>query len=124
MKVRKSVIALFLVPASLVYLAFILIPTVWAFYFSVFDWSGFAESMKFVGLGNFSQLFKDHLFWLSSKEYSDHTVAWRCDHFLVDFYLNRPDQFRGAWEKILPGNDLLAECDCYHRINHSLGIHI
>jgi ABC-type sugar transport system permease subunit len=67
MRVRKSVIALFLVPASLVYLAFILIPTIWAFYYSVFDWSGFAESMKFVGLGNFIQLFRDHLFWLSLR---------------------------------------------------------
>jgi ABC-type sugar transport system permease subunit len=65
MKVRKSVIALFLLPAGLFYLAFILIPAIWAFYFSAFDWSGFTSSMKFVGLGNYTQLFSDHLFWMS-----------------------------------------------------------
>lgn len=65
MKVRKSVIVLFLLPAGLVYLAFILLPTIWAFYFSAFDWSGFTTSMKFIGLGNYTQLLKDHLFWSS-----------------------------------------------------------
>lgn len=65
MKVRKSVIVLFLAPAALVYLAFILIPTVWAFYYSVFDWTGFTSSMKFVGLNNYIQLMNDHLFWAS-----------------------------------------------------------
>jgi ABC-type sugar transport system permease subunit len=67
MKVRKSVIALFLLPAGLFYLAFILIPAIWAFYYSVFDWSGFTTDMKFIGLGNYIQLFKDQMFWLSLK---------------------------------------------------------
>lgn len=67
MKVRKSVIALFLLPAGLIYLAFMLIPTIWAFYYSVFDWSGFAGSMEYVGFSNFIQLSKDPLFWLSLK---------------------------------------------------------
>ncbi len=67
MKVRKSVIALFLLPAGLFYLAFILIPAIWAFYYSVFDWSGFTTDMKFIGLDNYIQLFKDQMFWLSLK---------------------------------------------------------
>jgi len=67
MKVRKSVIALFLLPAGLFYLAFILIPAIWAFYYSAFDWSGFTTDMKFIGLDNYIQLFKDQLFWLSLK---------------------------------------------------------
>ena len=67
MKVRKSVIALFLLPAGLVYLALILVPAVWAFYFSAFDWTGFQEGMKFIGLRNYSQLFLDPVFWISVK---------------------------------------------------------
>jgi ABC-type sugar transport system permease subunit len=67
MKVRKSVIALFLLPAGLFYLAFILLPSIWAFYFSLFDWSGFADKMKFIGLENYIGLFNDPLFWLSLK---------------------------------------------------------
>src|SRR4030066_534757 len=67
MKVRKSVISLFLLPAGLFYLAFILIPAILAFYYSVFDWSGFTTDMKFIGLDNYIQLFKDQMFWLSLK---------------------------------------------------------
>jgi len=67
MKVKKSVIALFLLPASLVYLGFILVPAIWAFYFSLFDWSGFSMDMEYIGLRNFIQLSKDPLFWLSIK---------------------------------------------------------
>lgn len=67
MKARKSVIALFLLPASIIYVAFVLIPAAWAFYFSLYDWSGFTEGMKFVGLRNFFQLFQDPVFWLSVK---------------------------------------------------------
>ena len=67
MKVRKSVIALFLLPAGLVYLVLMLLPTIWAFYFSAFDWSGFNTKMKFVGLKNYIQLMKDHLFLSSLR---------------------------------------------------------
>jgi ABC-type sugar transport system permease subunit len=52
-------------PASLFYLAFILIPAVWAFYYSAFDWTGFTSSMKYVGLTNYILLLKDPLFWSS-----------------------------------------------------------
>ena len=50
MKTRKRLIASFLLPAGLVYLAFFLIPTAWAFYYSFFDWSGFGLNMQFKGL--------------------------------------------------------------------------
>lgn len=67
MKTRKRLIALFLLPASLIYLAFFLIPAVWAFYFSFFDWSGFGKNMEFRGLGNYTELFRDPIFLLSLK---------------------------------------------------------
>jgi len=67
MNTRKRLIALFLLPASLVYLAFFLVPAVWAFYYSFFDWSGFGENMKFIGLGNFKELLHDPVFLLSLK---------------------------------------------------------
>jgi len=67
MKTRKRLIALFLLPASLVYLAFFLVPAARAFYYSFFDWSGFGENMKFIGLDNFKQLLHDPVFLLSLK---------------------------------------------------------
>lgn len=65
MKVRKRMIFLFLLPASFLYLVFFLFPAVWAFYFSVFNWSGFGESRIFIGLGNYLELMNDDLFWTS-----------------------------------------------------------
>jgi ABC-type sugar transport system permease subunit len=67
MKTRKRLIILFLMPASLVYLVFFLIPAVWAFYYSFFDWSGFGQNMKFRGLGNYRELFHDPIFLLSLR---------------------------------------------------------
>lgn len=65
MKSKRSAIILFLLPASLLYLAFFLIPTIWAFYYSLFDWSGFTSQMEFIGLENFTRIFKDQIFWKS-----------------------------------------------------------
>jgi len=62
MKVRTRMIVLFLLPAGILYLFFFLVPAAWAFYFSVFDWSGFGEAKVFIGLGNYTELMKDSLF--------------------------------------------------------------
>lgn len=67
MKTRKRLIAAFLLPAGLVYLVFFLVPAVWAFYYSLFDWSGFGVDMKFRGLGNYTELSHDPIFLLSLK---------------------------------------------------------
>lgn len=65
MKVRTRMIVIFLLPAGLLYLAFFLIPAAWAFYFSLFDWSGFGAVGNFVGLGNYEELMSDRVFWTS-----------------------------------------------------------
>jgi len=67
MKTRKRLIALFLLPASLIYLVFFLGPAAWALYYSFFNWSGFGLNMKFRGVGNFIELFRDPIFLLSLK---------------------------------------------------------
>ncbi len=67
MKVRRRMIVLFLLPASLLYLVFFVIPTIWSFYFSAFDWSGFNTNMEFIGFKNYTQLFGDKLFWSSLR---------------------------------------------------------
>jgi len=67
MKTRKRLIASFLLPAGLVYLAFFLVPAAWAFYYSFFDWSGFGKEMEFRGVRNFTELFRDPIFLLSLR---------------------------------------------------------
>ncbi len=59
-------IILFLLPATLLYAFFFLLPAARAFYYSAFDWSGFGEEMDFVGLQNYVKLLtNDPIFWQS-----------------------------------------------------------
>lgn len=62
MKVSNRFIALFLLPATLMYLVFFLIPTIQTIYFSFFDWSGVKNEMTFLGLDNYKELLNDELF--------------------------------------------------------------
>lgn len=65
MRTSKRFILFFLFPATALYLAFFLVPTFQALFYSLYDWSGFGSDMRFVGLGNFQELFRDRLFWTS-----------------------------------------------------------
>ncbi len=66
MKTNPRLIFFFLLPAALLYLTFFLVPAGWAFYYSAFDWSGFGESMDFIGFKNYVRLLtSDAVFWQS-----------------------------------------------------------
>lgn len=65
MRISKRFIALFLLPASMLYLIFFLVPTIQALIYSLYDWSGFGSDMRFIGLANFEELLGDRLFWKS-----------------------------------------------------------
>lgn len=56
---KKGWIALFLFPAILLEVVFIFFPIVMNFYYSLFEWSAFSTSMKFIGLRNYTALFTD-----------------------------------------------------------------
>ncbi|WP_299941875.1 carbohydrate ABC transporter permease [uncultured Nitratireductor sp.] len=63
--IRNRLIFGFLAPATAVYGVFFLAPTLFTFYYSLFEWSGFGEDKTFVGLGNYARLMNDYVFWLS-----------------------------------------------------------
>jgi ABC-type sugar transport system permease subunit len=58
-------IVVFLLPAFLFCLVLFVYPAVSAFYVSLNEWSGFTPHMKFIGLGNFQELFRNTFFWRS-----------------------------------------------------------
>jgi ABC-type sugar transport system permease subunit len=66
-KFSRLLISGFLAPATSIYLLFFLIPVFCTLYISLFDWSGFGEAMKFVGVRNFVRLWADPIFWLSLR---------------------------------------------------------
>jgi ABC-type sugar transport system permease subunit len=60
---------LFLAPALVVLLAFLLIPALWVFGLSLFRWDLIANNPAFVGLANFQRLFlRDDLWWQSVRQ--------------------------------------------------------
>jgi ABC-type sugar transport system permease subunit len=62
MRARKRLVFTFLFPATFLYVVFFLYPAFRAFYYSFFDWSGFAHSAEFIGFANYQELLRDELF--------------------------------------------------------------
>ena len=50
---------LFLLPALVIFTAFVIYPILGSLYYSLTDWDGLAPSLHFVGLTNFQRLFSD-----------------------------------------------------------------
>lgn len=67
MKTSNRFIAALLLPASLMYLVFFLVPTAQTVYYSFFNFSGLSENKSFTGLDNYKELLTDDLFLLSMK---------------------------------------------------------
>jgi raffinose/stachyose/melibiose transport system permease protein len=55
-------IVLFLAPALIFFLVFLVYPIFRSIYFSLFDWNGLGPAVDFVGLGNFKQILTDRIF--------------------------------------------------------------
>jgi ABC-type sugar transport system permease subunit len=53
----------FLLPALIVYSLFFVYPAVRAVFISLFDWTGFGPTMRFVGLENYREIATDGVFW-------------------------------------------------------------
>ncbi len=56
------VIALFLMPALILFLLFVIYPIFRSIYFSLFDWNGFGPAVDMVGLKNYINILTDEVF--------------------------------------------------------------
>ncbi|MDQ0861893.1 carbohydrate ABC transporter permease [Bacillus sp. V2I10] len=59
-------ICLFIAPALLVYLVYVVYPILATLNYSFYNWDGTTEK-TFVGLGNYAELFRDAIFWTAIK---------------------------------------------------------
>jgi raffinose/stachyose/melibiose transport system permease protein len=55
-------IILFLLPAFILFVMFIIYPIVQSVYYSFFSWKGFGPATDFIGLDNYGQILKDKIF--------------------------------------------------------------
>jgi raffinose/stachyose/melibiose transport system permease protein len=58
----RLVIVLFLAPALILFLLFVIYPIFRSIYFSLFDWNGLGPAVDFVGPGNFITILTDKVF--------------------------------------------------------------
>ncbi len=58
----KITIVLFLLPALILFLVFLIYPIIRSAYYSLFDWSGLGPATNFIGLDNFNQILTDQVF--------------------------------------------------------------
>jgi len=55
-------VALFLAPAFILFLVFLVFPIIRSVYYSLFDWNGLGPAVDFVGLDNFTAILTDKIF--------------------------------------------------------------
>ena len=53
----------FILPAFVLYTVLFVYPAIRAVWVSLHDWSGFGNTMVFVGLGNYREMLQDSIFW-------------------------------------------------------------
>ncbi|GAB6168893.1 sugar ABC transporter permease [Clostridium carnis] len=56
---KNMFVGLSVIPALILFIVFMVIPTINVFWMSMFKWGGLSNNKKFVGLDNFTILFKD-----------------------------------------------------------------
>lgn len=60
-------IFLFLLPAIVLFLLFVVYPILQSIYYSLFNWNGFGPAVDFVGLDNFRNILKDRVFLIALR---------------------------------------------------------
>ena len=65
---RQKLVVPFILPALIVYTLIFVYPAFRAFWVSLHDWSGFGNTMVYIGLGNYKEMLKDGLFWAAMKK--------------------------------------------------------
>lgn len=69
-KRRRKIVTwcwLFMMPAIILFLTFQAWPIIQTFRYSLFDWSGIGNNMRFSGFDNYKELLKDTNFWRAIK---------------------------------------------------------
>lgn len=62
----RGFITIGLLPATLIFVFFAIIPIFWSAYYGFFDWKGIGAA-KFIGFDNYVEVVRDPIFWLSFK---------------------------------------------------------
>jgi raffinose/stachyose/melibiose transport system permease protein len=69
---RYVVAYLFILPVLLLYIVFVLRPTLQTFWLAFYEWNGISIDREWVGLANFQRLFVDPIFWQALQ----HSLIW------------------------------------------------
>lgn len=81
---KKNLGFLFIIPALILYIFFVIYPTANSIGLSFFKWDGLAQNMTFVGLKNYITMFtNDRVFLISLKN----SIVWSCLIVIIPTFL-------------------------------------
>jgi multiple sugar transport system permease protein len=66
-KSDRTVGLLFALPQLILFIVFLLVPTVYGFWISLHHWHILAKTHPFVGLNNYGEVFSDDIFWMAVR---------------------------------------------------------
>jgi raffinose/stachyose/melibiose transport system permease protein len=64
---ENLIIILFLTPAIVLFMLFVVYPIFQSIYYSLFNWKGFGPAVDYVGLDNFKNILKDRIFLIALR---------------------------------------------------------
>ena len=68
MKVQDNLtVILFLLPALVIFLVFVIYPILQSVYYSLFNWKGLGPAVDFVALDNYQRILTDRVFMIALK---------------------------------------------------------
>ena len=80
-KAKKAFIVTCVAPATLLFIIFMIIPTIKVFNMSLYKWGGFSNTKQFVGLQNFKLLMNDSNFFRSFQN-TILLIPYFCGYFI------------------------------------------
>lgn len=75
LKKNEYVLLLFIIPALVIYLFFFIFPMFSGLYYSLTDWDGMAKVKNFIGLKNYTDVFKDRYSLIATKNTLIYTIV-------------------------------------------------
>lgn len=82
---KKEIIFVLIIPALLIFLAFLIYPIFETIRYSFFNWPGFGKGMTFIGLDNYKELLNDKWYLLTLKNTLIYAFVGGALIFLLSF---------------------------------------
>ncbi|MCD9020535.1 carbohydrate ABC transporter permease [Cohnella silvisoli] len=105
MRNRQYSAYLYIAPIMAFFIVFLLYPLLYTLRISLFDWNGIDKTMKYIGLDNYNEMFKDPVFWQSMRNFAIFAILvvgiQMVLGFLLAYVMRRPNRLFTAYKTMI-----------------------